>query len=120
MINRPFHLQIGNNERVPSVLKRVLEKFGQDPSTYERYCIEQRVPGQRTCLLMSKTLRFNDVYRSFSDIVLTDQSTVFYALIRPSTDEEIELVIREKTRTRPKSTFQRTLSGFSRLSTHSH
>ncbi len=39
----PFY-KIGNNERTPSVLKTILDKFNLDPSTYDRYCIEQQLP----------------------------------------------------------------------------
>jgi ral guanine nucleotide dissociation stimulator-like 1 len=101
-------VRIAHNERTPSVLKSILDKFGLDPSTYERYCIEQQLPNKK--------------------IVLLDHCNVFYALVRQSDDEQVELVVREKTRqeldqtkTRlyPNPGHNRTPSGFSISSTHS-
>ncbi len=42
--NWDVYLQIGDNERTPNVLKTILEKFCLDPSTYDHYCIEQKLP----------------------------------------------------------------------------
>jgi len=101
-------VRIGNNERTPSVLKTILDKFGLDPSTYDRYCIEQQLPNKK--------------------IVLLDHCNVFYALVRQSDDEQIELIVREKTRQEldqtkirlyPNTGHNRTPSGFSISSTHS-
>lgn len=102
-------IRIGNNERTSGVLKTVLEKFNLDPSTYERYCIEQQLPNKR--------------------IVLLDHCNVFYALVRQSNDDQVELLIREKTRQEseqnkiriqpPTNGHHRTPSGFSISSNHS-
>jgi ral guanine nucleotide dissociation stimulator-like 1 len=103
-------VRISNNERTPSVLKIILEKFNLDPSTYDRYCIEQQLPNKK--------------------IVLLDHSNVFYALVRQSEDDQVELIVREKTlqerqQTKTKPPFHpttghnRTPSGFSISSTHS-
>jgi ral guanine nucleotide dissociation stimulator-like 1 len=71
-------VRIRNDERTTSVLKTILEKFCLNPFTYDRYCIEQRLPDRK--------------------ILILDHCNVFYALARSSDDEEIELIVREKTR----------------------
>ncbi|CAF2048929.1 unnamed protein product [Rotaria magnacalcarata] len=70
-------VRIRNDERTTSVLKTILDKFGLDPSTYERYCIEQRLPDRK--------------------ILILDHCNVFYALARSSDDEQVDLIVREKT-----------------------
>ncbi|CAF3612296.1 unnamed protein product [Rotaria sordida] len=72
---------IGNNERTSNVLKTILEKFGLDPSTYDNYCIEQQLPSRR--------------------FVLLDHCNVFYALVRQSDDEQVELIVRKKGQQEP-------------------
>ncbi|CAF3398205.1 unnamed protein product [Rotaria sp. Silwood1] len=69
---------IKNNERTTSVLKTILDKFGFDPSSYDQYCIEQQLPDRK--------------------ILILDHCNVFYALARSSDDEQVELIVREKTR----------------------
>ncbi|CAF0923918.1 unnamed protein product [Adineta ricciae] len=101
-------VRIKNDERTTSVLKTILEKFGLDPSSYDRYCIEQRLPGRK--------------------ILILDHCNVFYALARPSNNEQVELVVREKTRQEREQKsnglpdgagHNRTPSGLSISSTHS-
>lgn len=102
-------------------MKTILDKFGLDPLTYERYCIEQQIPNKR------KKLFSNSLMYRFSSlgIVLLDHCNVFYALVRQSDDDQVELIIREKTRQEtdqgkpPTSGHHRTPSGFSISSTHS-
>ncbi|CAF4593324.1 unnamed protein product [Rotaria sp. Silwood1] len=100
--------KIGNNERTSNVLKTILDKFGLDPSTYDNYCIEQQLP--------SRTL------------VLMDHCNVFYALVRQSDDEQVELIVRKKGRQEREqiknrsyfnTSHNRTPSGLSISSTHS-
>ncbi|CAF4269918.1 unnamed protein product, partial [Rotaria sp. Silwood2] len=99
---------IGNNERTSNVLKTILDKFGLDPSTYDNYCIEQQLPSRR--------------------LVLMDNCTVFYALVRQSDDEQVELTVRRKgqqereqikNRSYFNTSYNRTPSGLSISSTHS-
>ncbi|CAF3365156.1 unnamed protein product [Rotaria sp. Silwood1] len=71
-------VRIKNNERTTSVLKTILDKFGFDPSSYDQYCIEQQLPDRK--------------------ILILDHCNVFYALARSSDDEQVELIVREKTR----------------------
>ncbi|CAF3953770.1 unnamed protein product [Adineta steineri] len=101
-------VRIKNDERTTSVLKTILDKFGFDPTTYDRYCIEQILPDRK--------------------ILLLDHCNVFYALARSSDDEQVELIVREKTRheREQKSNclpigagHNRTPSGLSISSTHS-
>ncbi len=110
------------------MLKTILEKFNLDPSTYDRYCIEQQLPNRSKIIFF---LLFSSIYRfSFIEIVLLDHCNVFYALVRQSEDEHVELIVREKTlqerqQTKAKPPFhpntghRRTPSGFSISSTHS-
>ena len=73
-------VQIGNNERTPSVLKTILDKFGLDPSTYERYCIEQKLPQKSTPShsLHSTTSRLSSsVQKSFSQIIAMSSTHLF-------------------------------------------
>jgi hypothetical protein len=60
--------------------------------------------------------------------MLLDHCNVFYALVRQSDDEQVELIVREKTRQErdqtknhfyPNSSHSRTPSGLSISSTHS-
>ncbi|CAF1169569.1 unnamed protein product [Adineta ricciae] len=101
-------VRINDNERMPNVLKAILEKFGLDSSAYERYCIEQQLPDRK--------------------IILMDNCNVFYALVRKSPDEQVDLIVREKTRSEydqskprfhPTTGHTRTPSGLSVSSTHS-
>ncbi|CAF1240781.1 unnamed protein product [Adineta ricciae] len=101
-------VRINDNERMPNVLKTILEKFGLDASAYERYCIEQQLPDRK--------------------ILLMDNCNVFYALARKSPDEQVDLILREKTRSEhdqskprfhPTTGHNRTPSGLSVSSTHS-
>jgi len=101
-------VRIRNNERTNSVLKTILDKFGLDPTSCDRYFIEQRLPGRK--------------------ILILDHCNVFYALARSSDDEQVELIVREKTRQEreqkhncllPNSAHNRTPSGLSISSTHS-
>ncbi|CAF3309725.1 unnamed protein product [Rotaria socialis] len=71
-------VRIGNNERASNVLKTILDKFCIDPTTHEDYCIEQQLPTRRLLLL--------------------DHYNVFYALVRQSDDEQVELIVRKKVR----------------------
>ncbi|CAF2498861.1 unnamed protein product [Rotaria sp. Silwood2] len=99
---------IRNNERTNSVLKCILDKFGFDPSTNDQYCIEQQLPDRK--------------------ILILDHCNVFYALARSSDDEQVELIVREKTRQERQAKsnnslisagHNRTPSGFSTSSIHS-
>ncbi|CAF0844907.1 unnamed protein product [Rotaria sordida] len=102
-------VRINNNERTTSVLKTILDKFGLDPSTYDQYCIEQQLPDRK--------------------ILILDHCNVFYALARSSDDEQVELIVREKTRQERQQKcnnplsggagHNRTPSGFSTSSIHS-
>jgi hypothetical protein len=61
------------------------------------------------------------------EILIPDNCNVFYALARPSADDQVELVVREKTRQEREQKklgpnangHNRTPSGFSTSSTHS-
>ncbi|CAF4445462.1 unnamed protein product, partial [Rotaria sp. Silwood2] len=101
-------VRIRNNERTNSVLKCILDKFGFDPSTNDQYCIEQQLPDRK--------------------ILILDHCNVFYALARSSDDEQVELIVREKTRQERQAKsnnslisagHNRTPSGFSTSSIHS-
>ncbi|CAF0925830.1 unnamed protein product [Adineta steineri] len=100
-------VRIGDNERASNVLKTILDKFGFDPATSDHYCIEQQLSDRK--------------------IVLKDDATVFYALLK-TPDEQVELIVREKTRQEMEQTkirfhpamgHNRTPSGLSITSTHS-
>jgi len=71
-------VRINNNERTASVLKTILEKFGLDPAQYDRFCIEQKLPDRK--------------------ILIPDNCNVYYALDCSSVDDQVELMVREKTR----------------------
>ncbi|UJR21204.1 hypothetical protein I4U23_024301 [Adineta vaga] len=101
-------VRIGDNERVSNVLKIILEKFNLDPTTYDHYCIDQQLADRK--------------------ITLTDHCNVFYALVRKSPDEHVDLIVREKTRqerdqnktrSHPTTGHNRTPSGLSVSSNHS-
>lgn len=75
-------------------MKTILEKFCLNPITYDRYCIEQRLPDR------SKNIH---LFPSFFlllvlEILILDHCNVFYALVRSSDGGEIDLIVREKTR----------------------
>ncbi|CAF3417630.1 unnamed protein product [Rotaria sp. Silwood1] len=111
-------IRIGNNERTSNVLKTILDKFGLDPSTYDNYCIEQQLP----------IFIYLFIYLDLLALVLMDHCNVFYALVRQSDDEQVELIVRKKGRQEREqiknrsyfnTSHNRTPSGLSISSTHS-
>ena len=74
----------------------ILDKFNLDPSTYDRFCIEQKLPSRSESI--SKLFSFVTLKTDRLEILIPDQCNVFYALARPMADEQVELIVREKTR----------------------
>lgn len=72
-------VKIANNERTSGVLKTVLEKFNLDPSTHERYCIEQQLPNKRKILFRKYPLYlFIDSFQeSFYSIIVMCSMLLF-------------------------------------------
>ena len=70
----------------------ILNKFGLDSSTFDRYCIEQKLPDRSRNYFFSSFIYFMII-----EILIPDHSNVFYALVRSSDDKQVELIVREKT-----------------------